>query len=71
VTSELFGADSESWMTVEPEKLILNASGFWWRHTGARTTNVNSVRIEVPVANRLTSAAMENMLHASKQRFRA
>ena len=66
-----FGADSETWMTVEPERLIMNASGFWWKHTDARTTNINSVRIEIPVANRLTSAAMEDMLRDSKERFRA
>jgi hypothetical protein len=66
-----FGADSENWMTVEPERLILNASGFWWKHSGVRTTNTSSVRIEIPVGNHLTSVAMVEMLRDSRERFRA
>jgi hypothetical protein len=66
-----FDADSERWMTVEPERLILNASGFWWKHTGVRTRNTSSVRIEIPIANRLTSAAMGGLLRASRERFSA
>ena len=66
-----FGPDNERWMAVEPERLILNASGFWWKHTGVRTTNASSIRIEIPRTNRLTSSAMGELLRASRERFRA
>ena len=64
-----FNAESENWMSVDADKLVVNASAFWWRQAAARTGNLHSVRIEVPIGNRLTSIAVGNMLRESQERF--
>jgi Domain of unknown function (DUF4365) len=64
-----FKGQSDNWMSVDPEKLIVNASAFWWKYSGPRTSNTASVRIEIPAVNRLTWPTMEEMLRASKERF--
>jgi Domain of unknown function (DUF4365) len=64
-----FDAESENWMRVDTEKLVVNASAFWWRQGAARTENVESVRIEIPLVNRLTSITVGDMLRDSQERF--
>jgi len=64
-----FGPDMQRWIVEGHERLILAASAYWWTESGAATENSSSVRIDIPIANRLTSAAIEGMLKASKDRF--
>jgi len=64
-----FASDPATWIVVSQEALILNASAFWWTHAGARTGNASTVRIEIPITNRLTAQAIEDMLILSKNRF--
>jgi hypothetical protein len=65
-----FGPDADSWMRQERDQLVLRARGFWWSQTGAPTDNSSTVRIRIPISNRLTSSAIEDMLVSSKERFR-
>jgi hypothetical protein len=67
---ECFGSDLGSWIDEEDEQLVLRASAFWWLRSDVATLNRSSVRIEIPIANRLTSNAIESMLYASKERFK-
>ena len=60
---------SEDWFALSPSELILRASAFWWTEAGPGTSNSATVRIEVPLKNRLTPDAIEGMLLASKERF--
>lgn len=64
-----FDAQTENWMSVDAERLIVNASAFWWKQSGVRTANTSSVRIEIPIMNRLTSTVMGDMLRFSQERF--
>jgi hypothetical protein len=64
-----FGPDAERWLVEEPERLTLAASAYWWTDSGVATTNLSSVRVEIPLANRLTSHSIEVMLKVSKDRF--
>lgn len=64
-----FDLEAENWLTVEAERLILNASAFWWTRSGVRTANRFSVRIELPTRNRLTPTVIGDMLRASQERF--
>jgi hypothetical protein len=64
-----FDSTPENWLLLERERLILNASAFWWTRAGVRTANKVSVRIEIPTANRLTPATISDMLQASHERF--
>ena len=64
-----FGPKTQDWISVENERLSLRASGYWWTQSGGSTENTSTVRIQIPVANRLTSRAIEDMLIASKNRF--
>ncbi|WP_367184836.1 DUF4365 domain-containing protein [uncultured Bradyrhizobium sp.] len=64
-----FENEPESWFALQPRELILKASAFWWRETGSTTSNSGTVRISVPLENRLTPGAIELMLQASKERF--
>jgi hypothetical protein len=64
-----FGMETQHWIVSDNDKLILNASAFWWKQSGVATKNTASVRIEIPNENRLTSAAIGEMLTASEGRF--
>jgi hypothetical protein len=64
-----FGPDTKDWIAVESEQLILTASAYWWKQTAAPTENVTTVRLQIPVVNKLTAGAIEDMLVASKNRF--
>jgi uncharacterized protein DUF4365 len=64
-----FGMESTNWLIPGDEMLTFNASAFWWKQTGAKTNNAESVRIEIPSVNRLTPATIEEMLVASEERF--
>jgi hypothetical protein len=64
-----FTSDPATWIVVDQEALILNASAFWWTHGGVRTSNASTVRVEIPTTNRLTARAIEDMLILSKNRF--
>jgi xanthine dehydrogenase YagT iron-sulfur-binding subunit len=52
---------------MEREQLVLRASAYWWKRSGEPTKNSSSVRIEVPIASRLTPNALQYMLEASKK----
>lgn len=64
-----FDRDPASWATIDRDRLMLRASAFWWTESRAKTENTSSVRIEIPVANRLTFDAIVGMLNASEARF--
>jgi Domain of unknown function (DUF4365) len=64
-----FGPDAADWIAVETRQLILRASAYWWAQSAAPTDNISTVRIQIPVANRLTSRAIEDMFEASKNRL--
>jgi hypothetical protein len=65
-----FPRDVAEWAIAAENKLVLNASAFWWTDSGSRTQNVESVRIQIPAKNRLTSDAIEAMLTAARARVR-
>jgi hypothetical protein len=64
-----FGSDADGWVAEGRERLILNASAFWWTFSGVRADNAVSVRVEISRANRLSSGVMERMLMASREQF--
>jgi hypothetical protein len=64
-----FQGTPEEWFALAPGELILRASAFWWTENGPRTPNSSTVRIHLPLKNRLTPDAIEGMLRASKERF--
>ncbi|MHB8269006.1 DUF4365 domain-containing protein [Bradyrhizobium sp.] len=64
-----FNNAQESWFALRPSELILKASAFWWTETGPKTSNSSTVRIDIPLENRLTPDAIEGMLRASKERY--
>lgn len=64
-----FGKDVDRWIVQAPEELILSASAYWWTHTGERSRNSSSVRINVPTAQRLNVQSFESILQAAKVRF--
>ncbi len=64
-----FSPDPEKWAVADTEVLALNASAFWWTDSGSRTENTATVRIEIPVENRLSSNAIDAMLRRSQARF--
>lgn len=64
-----FEPATETWAVAEDDRLVLNASAFWWTQSGNRTENTATVRIEISQANRLTPDALRSMLDASQMRF--
>jgi hypothetical protein len=64
-----FGSDVEKWVVAEAESLVLNASAYWWTDFGPRSENTASVRVEIPMTNRLTFGTIEAMLGTSQTRF--
>jgi Domain of unknown function (DUF4365) len=64
-----FGARSQDWLAQDHGGLILRASAYWWTSSGTATANRSSVRIKIPLANRLTGHALEEMLQSSRIRF--
>jgi hypothetical protein len=64
-----FGSDLDQWILQEHRQLTLRASAYWWMTTDIATQNVSTVRIGIPIANRLTSLAIENMLQTTKERL--
>jgi hypothetical protein len=64
-----FGENADRWIVQEPEELILTASAYWWTHVGQRSENSSSVRISIPVAQRLNVLSMVSLIEAAKQRF--
>ena len=64
-----FPSDIREWVAVHQDRLVLNASAFWWTHSGAPTTNARSVRLAIPAENRLTFAALETILKVSAERY--
>jgi len=63
-----FGSNRSQWIVADTA-LTLNASAFRWTASGPPSPNVASVRIEIPVVNRLTFDAITTMLKASEARF--
>ena len=64
-----FDGAPDEWFALGPSELILKASAYWWRQSGPRTSNSSTVRIHLPLENRLTPEAIEGMLRESKERF--
>jgi hypothetical protein len=64
-----FGPEAEDWISVRDDELILSASAYWWKQSGSPTRNASTVRIDIPLASRLTSRAIEDMLASSRNRF--
>jgi hypothetical protein len=64
-----FGKDIDRWIVHAPEQLIFSASAYWWTYTGERSGNTSSVRISIPVGQKLNVQSVESILQAAKQRF--
>jgi uncharacterized protein DUF4365 len=64
-----FGANLEEWGAMDDEGLMLLASAYWWTDFRTRSENMASVRIEIPIANRLTSNVIADMLRSSETRL--
>jgi hypothetical protein len=64
-----FGGGSDDWLAQDRGGLILRASAYWWTNSGTGTVNGSSVRVKIPVINRLTCDAIEEMLQRSRNRF--
>lgn len=64
-----FLPDIEDWLDADDDALTLNASAFWWKHSGTVSENSTSVRVEIPRSNRLTINAIGDMLKLSQSRF--
>jgi hypothetical protein len=64
-----FGGRPQDWLAQDHGGLILRASAYWWTSSGTATVNRSSVRIKIPLANRLTGHAIEEMLESSRIRF--
>lgn len=64
-----FPSDPREWVVEHVDRLILNATAFWWTRRGERSTNTASVRVEIPLANRLTFGAVENILRQLEHRY--
>lgn len=64
-----FGANFEQWVVEKPEQLILTASSYWWRQPGGVSDNVSTVRISIPVEQRLNSSALVEILRSASDRF--
>jgi len=64
-----FCSETDDWAATQKEQLILKASAYWWRRSGALTKNSSTLRIEIPIVSRLTANALQYMLEGSKNRF--
>jgi hypothetical protein len=64
-----FGSETEDWIAIQKEQLILRASAYWWKRSSVPTKNSSTVRIEIPIASRLTPSALQYMLEGLKNRF--
>jgi hypothetical protein len=64
-----FGKNADRWIVEAPEELILSASAYWWTHTGQSSDNTSSVRIEIPVTQRLSVLSLKDILEATRKRF--
>jgi hypothetical protein len=62
-----FAVDGD-WLELGVDRLAVRASAFWWREDGPASANRQTVRIRVPIRNRLTPHAIEDMLKASMNR---
>jgi hypothetical protein len=65
-----FDSDIDRWVWEGDDQLILRASAYWWSKSDSATLNRSTVRIQIPITNRLTSRAVESMLDASSERFK-
>jgi hypothetical protein len=64
-----FTTRDKHWIVQDTNQLTLNAQAYWWSSADNPTENAATVRIEIPIANRLTPAAIAAMLRSSKERF--
>lgn len=64
-----FGAGSDNWVVEEPERLTLTASSFWWKQSGGASENTSSVRISIPLEQRLNTTALADILQSARNRF--
>jgi hypothetical protein len=66
-----FHSEIDKWLTLDSERLILNASAYWWRESSDQIRNSTTVRLHIPATRRLTVNAVIDLLEASKGRFMA
>lgn len=64
-----FPVEADRWIVQSSERLILEASAYWWTETGQHSGNAASVRIHVPTGQTLTVSSLQGILEAAEQRF--
>lgn len=64
-----FGKDADRWIVEGPEQLILSATAYWWRQVGEPSRNSSSVRINIPVSQRLGVQSLGRIFQDARQRF--
>jgi hypothetical protein len=62
-------AGGDPWVAEEGSRLVLGATAFWWTASGSPTPNARTQRIQISATDRLTSAAIRDMLDGSRMRF--
>jgi Domain of unknown function (DUF4365) len=63
-----FDSKPENWLTIDAQKLTLNASAYWWRDRPDPTGNVATVRLNIPTSNHLDVESMLALLNSSGDR---
>jgi hypothetical protein len=64
-----FHQEIDNWLAIDSEKLVLNASAYWWREGSGQTKNATTVRLHIPTTSLLTADAMLDLLDTSKRRL--
>jgi hypothetical protein len=54
--------DMKTLISINHDHIRLTAEAYFWIPDGVQTTNLESVRIKIPVANRLTPVALRGLL---------
>ena len=55
--------DDESWLRIEPDRLILQNCAYWIKLTGPSTTNTGTKRISIPISNIFNPNAVTTLLN--------
>lgn len=64
-----FDANPDQWVVEEPERLILSASAYWWTLSGMVSNNDFSVRVRIPLSQRLEVASLGGILPSASDRL--
>jgi len=65
-----FPRNEQNWIAVEDQRLLLGASAFWWTDSGFRSQNERSVRLRIPIGNRLTISAIRAIVSKPKTEYK-